>query len=1081
MKKIRILKWLAGIFVTYGLIGVFAVPYVLKHIVPQKVYEATAGGVFSIQSASFNPFTFYLKLDDIVFQTPQKGEFVRVHRFALNLNPIDYIWKFGWVIKDIRIEKPQITLQKNSNGEMNFGWLSALGGDDNASKHESKPIALLMSNFTLKEGEIDYRDESEGRGYRQGIHSIGFHLENIDLRDVSTKEGMVRLYATINDGGFIDLRGKIEQTKPFEITGSVAFSSGKLYTPWKYFEDKLPIEVADGVAGFGLNYAFNTADINATKLSGVNVELNRLRVIAKGEKNKLLDVETFKLSDATVWPMRKVLEANSVKLDGLQLHASRTKSGVIDWLDYVEQINKAFPADENETKIPWSFRIKDVALEKIAFGWNDYAPKEPYSANVNGINLYAQNLSSDSKELLNATAHIGNIELNRLGEGRAIVGFGDVNVDGIVLNRDAKRAAIDNIAIDGGNIIAKRLKDGTIDLKKLLYASVNKAPEATAAPWAYKLEKFSLVNMGVDFTDEVPSHSVDVKLDELSLKLNGISSNPKDVIGMEATGTINQKTTMNLHAQLRRQTLMSKGEFELNHFSLPLIDPYLESSTNAALRRGDLTLKGEYSYTPGKASVQGRIGLNDWVVEDRRDNSVLLGWNRIGVTPFIYAYPDNRLKINQISVNGLYTNALIDQNKTLNYATLSKVAKNEANTSNVKSNPFGIDVVKLAIANSSATFSDASLPLPFKTYIHDLNGEVLGISTTKDVTTFVRLKGGVDQYGQARVDGSLNTKAPKNFTDLQVAFDNLELKQYTPYSLQFLGYKIANGKLYLNLGYKINNGKLDGKNQVVIKHIVLGEEKSGGSPWPMGLVVALLEDSNGVIDIDLPIQGDINNPDFKYGKVVWQVIGNLLTKAVTSPFKLLGSLMGISSDDETASSVVFEAGEYELSPPMKERLDNLADVLLKRPKLTLHVHGSWAIKEDDRALRIQKLIHAVMGEDPKAKVDSTDAMSLEMLEKIANKSMGVEQVKILRTDLEKKYVQEAQFVRHYTAALIERLIELQVIAPPELGALATARANAVVAYLSKNPILAKRVSAGLSEKVLADKETVSSRLEITVQ
>jgi hypothetical protein len=566
------------------------------------------------------------------------------------------------------------------------------------------------------------------------------------------------------------------------------------------------------------------------------------------------------------------------------------------------------------------------------------------------------------------------------------------------------------------------------------------------------------------------------------LKLNGMSSNPKAVMGIESSGKINQKTTMSLHAQLTREALMSKGEFELSHFDLPLIDPYLEPSTNAALRRGDLTLSAQYIYTPKKTSLQGKIGLNDWVVEDRRDNSVLLGWNRIGVTPFIYAYPDNRLKINQISVNGLYTNALIDSNKTLNYSTLSKRVKSETNTTKEKSNPFGIDVVKLAIANSSATFSDLSLPLPFKTYIHDLNGEVLGISTTKDVKTFVRLKGGVDQYGLAKIDGSLNTNAPKSFTDMQVVFDNLELKQYTPYSLQFLGYKIANGKLFLDLGYKINNGKLDGKNQVVIKQIELGEEKAGGSPWPMRLVVALLEDGEGVIDIDLPIQGDVNSPDFKYGKVVWQVIGNILTKAVTSPFKLLGSLMGISSDDETASSITFDPGEYELSPPMKERLDKLSAVLVKRPKLSLKVHGGWAAKEDERALRVQKLINTVIGADPKVKVDSTDAMSLEMLEKTAKKSMDPAEVKVLRVGLEKKYSQEAEFVRHYTSALIERLIELQVIAPPELGTLASARANSVIDYLGRNPALVSRIGVALSEKTVADtKENIPSRLEITVK
>ncbi|MFA6188762.1 MAG: DUF748 domain-containing protein [Sulfuricurvum sp.] len=1082
MKKLWLLKVVAGIFVTYGFIGFFGVPYVLKNIVPQKVFDVTKGGILSIESVSFNPFTFYLQLHDTVFKTPQKRDLIRIDYLAINLNPVDYLWKFTWVIKDIRIEKPQITLHKGSDGEMNFGWLSALGEDENKTAEESKPLALYLSNFTLKEGGIDFTDESEGKHFHQAIDSIGFHLENIDLRDVSNTKGMMRLYATINEGGFVDLRGKIDHLKPFEIKGSVAFNSGKLYTPWRYFKDKLPIEVADGTASFGFNYELNTDDINATKLSQVHAQLNRLRIIPKGQQQKLLDVENFKLSNATVWPMRKVLEANAVKLDGLTVNASRSKEGLIDWSDYLDQIKKAFPEDENETKIPWTVAIKEVGLENMAMGWTDYAPIVPYTATVGGISVYSKNLSSDPKKLINAALHCGTLEIKRLGESRLIGGFESFDVNGITLEREAKRANIQTLALAGMNASLKRLKNGTIDVGQLLYASGKKAEETQNVPWSYAIDQIELSKTKADFIDEVPEHRVQAEIDDLWLHVNGFSSDQQKIITIESTARINQKSGLKIHLELRRESPQSKGSFELSHFSLPLIDPYIESSTYAALRRGDLTLIGNYSYTPQKSVVAGKIGLSDWVVEDRRDGSVLLGWSRIGVTPFVYAYPDNRLKINQLSVNGLYTNALIDCNKILNYSTLTKVQKRDVNATKGNPHPFGIDVVKLAIANSSATFSDLSLPLPFKTYIHDLKGEVLGISTTKDVTTFVRLKGGVDQYGLAKIDGSLNTNAPKSFTDMRVVFENLELKQYTPYSLQFLGYKIANGKLFLDLGYKINGGKLDGKNQVVIKQIELGEEKAGGSPWPMRLVVALLEDGEGIIDIDLPVQGDVNSPDFKYGKVVWQVIGNLLTKAVTAPFRLLGSLMGISSDDDSLSSVLFEPGEDDLSPPMQEQLDKLATVMVKRPKLTLKVHGTWAAKEDDRALRMKKLIRLVVGEDTKDKIDSTDTMSLEMLEKTAKKSMDSSEVNSIRAAMEEKYSEEAQFVRHYTAALIDRLIALQVIASPELGALASARANAVVEYLRKNPALHNRVSVSQSEKARADsKENVPSRLEIMVQ
>lgn len=801
MKNFWLLKWVAGVLITYAALGFFGVPYVLKNSVPEKVFDVTKGGVFSIESASFNPFTFYLQINDISFKTPQKGDFIGIDCFAVNLNPLDSLWKAAWVIGDVRIDKPQITLHKGTDGEMNFGWLSGLGEDENNTAKESKPLVLLMKNLTLKEGKINFEDESEGKHFSQVIDSIGFHLENIDLRDASSKRGAMRLYATIAEGGFIDLRGQIENIKPFAIKGSVKLNSGKLHTPWGYVENKMPIDVVDGTLSFAFNYALNINDLNATKLSQVHAQVNGLRVISKRQKETLLDIGSFNLSDATVWPMRKVAEVNAVKLEGLELQASRSKSGSIDWIDYIEQIKKAFPLDENETKIPWTYAIDKVELKQ-------------------------------SK---------------------------------------------------------------------------------------------------VNFTDELPVHVVHINIDNLWLKVNGFSSDKKAIMVIESTARINQKSLLSVHSQLRREALQSKGELELTHFSLPLIDPYIESTSNAALRRGDLNIKGDYAYTPSAISIQGKIGLNDWIVNDRRDSSVLLGWSRIGVTPFLYVYPDNRLKISQLVVDGLYTNTQIDQNKTFNYATLRKTKATPA------SNPFGIDIAKLVIKNSSATFSDLSLPLPFKTYIHDLKGEALGISTTKDVTTLVHLSGGVDQYGLAKINGSLNTKDPKSFTDIKVIFENLELKHYAPYSLKFLGYKIANGKLFLNLGYKVNDGKLEGKNQIVIKQIELGEEKVGGSPWPMRLVTALLEDGEGVIDIDLPIQGDVNKPDFKYGKVVWQAIENILTKAVTSPFQLLSSSMGISSSDDPVFSVLFEPGKDELSPPVREQLDKLAAMMIKRPKLTLKV------------------------------------------------------------------------------------------------------------------------------------------------
>ena len=1084
MKKRFLAYGAVAVVSVYAIAGFFGIPYIIKDIVPEKVAVASKGGAFAVESASFNPFTFRLSVQKLSFKTPENGDFVAVERLMINVNPMEYLWKKRWVIDALEIKNPHISIEKDANGTMNFGWLS--GGDEkNETDTASEPLALLLHDFTLKGGVIDYSDRSEGRKYHQKIDQIGFHLENIDVKNSSNSQGLMRLYATINEGGFVDIRGKIAATKPFKIEGSVAYDSGKLYTPWKYFKEKLPIEVADGTIALRFDYFFNSDDINATKLFNLAAKVDKLRLIPKGEQRHLLSMNTLRLENGTVFPLRKELNADRFSLDGLSVSASRSRSGVIDWLDYVEQIKTAFPEDENETKVPWQVSIGDVSLENMGAKWSDSAPKEPYLATLEGINLTAHHLSSDPQKFLNMEVKTGKMDVRRLRDLKTILGFESLNVGGIALEREAKNAHIQNVIMDGTTVSSKRLENGTIDLQQLIASSPktgDKEKDSPQAPWSYSLDNFVLNNAKIGFVDEVPKRNVAVDVDPLFVVVKNVSSNPKTTMTIESRGRINQKTTMKISSYLRRESLQSKGKFELKDFSLPLIDPYIDPATYATLRRGDMGIIGVYSFTPEKTSVEGKISLNDWVVEDRRDRSVLLGWNRIGATPFTYTYPDNRLKINQLSVNGLYANVLFDQNKTLNFSTLSKAKKGGSNERGKEGNPFGIDIVKLALVNSSATFSDLSLPLPFKTYTHDLGGEILGISTTKDVTTFVKLRGGVDEYGLTKINGTINTKNPKALTDIHVDFENLELKNYTPYSLQFLGYKIANGKLFLNLVYKINKGNLDAQNKVVIKNIELGDEVEGGAKWPLKLVVALLEDSDGVMDIDLPIEGNVTDPKFRYGKVIWQVIGNLLTKAVTAPFRLLGSLLGIDSQDDSLSKVSFDAGEDSVLPPEREKLDKISTLLAKRPKLTLSVHGGWAAAEDEHALQVQKLIASIIGQHSKKGIDPTDALSLEYLEATAKKQMNFSDVKILRAAMEEKYPQEAEFTQHYTAALIEKLIVFQVIAPAELEVLASKRANAVVEYLHKNPELMSRVLIGNNEKSPFDpKEGIATRLELSVQ
>jgi outer membrane protein OmpA-like peptidoglycan-associated protein len=235
--------------------------------------------------------------------------------------------------------------------------------------------------------------------------------------------------------------------------------------------------------------------------------------------------------------------------------------------------------------------------------------------------------------------------------------------------------------------------------------------------------------------------------------------------------------------------------------------------------------------------------------------------------------------------------------------------------------------------------------------MHALGGVITGLSTDPATTAQVELDGKVDEYGSARVRGSIQPFHATDFTDLTLNFHNLEMANLTPYSGKFAGRKIDSGRLSVDLEYKIKNRQLAGTNKFVINKLKLGErvESKDALHLPLDLAIALLEDSNGIIDIDLPISGSLDDPKFSYGRIIWKAIVNVLTKLVTAPFRALGHLLGISS--EKLEAIDFDPGSNVLLPPEQEKLKKLSEALAKRPALALTLDPGYDPEADRRALQ----------------------------------------------------------------------------------------------------------------------------------
>ena len=352
----------------------------------------------------------------------------------------------------------------------------------------------------------------------------------------------------------------------------------------------------------------------------------------------------------------------------------------------------------------------------------------------------------------------------------------------------------------------------------------------------------------------------------------------------------------------------------------------------------------------------------------------------------------------------------------------------------------------------------------------------------------------MDEYGLARIEGSMNVLDPVQKTDVTVEFVNLMMSNLSPYTVEFAGREIDEGKLNLNLQYVVDEGKLAGQNDVVLSDLVLGAEveSPNATSLPLGLAVALLKDSNGVIDVDLPVEGDINDPEFKIGGVIWKAFAGLIVKVVSAPFRLLGSLVGIDSED--FGQFQFLAGRSDLTPPELEKIGLLEEALQKRPELVMEINGAWASNADVPALKFIRLRDTVLqrlGGEKKGldvEVEMLDESLRGILEDLfAERFPDVEldAVKALHTlpppdDPEGKAVLDQLA---YAGDLRDRLLDAENITPEDLAALAQARAQAVYdAFMANGVLDAARVKLGeVAEVESEDGEWIPMELGVAAE
>lgn len=554
------------------------------------------------------------------------------------------------------------------------------------------------------------------------------------------------------------------------------------------------------------------------------------------------------------------------------------------------------------------------------------------------------------------------------GDDTPWVSLSTLQLAGTQVSLQQRSVAIQKIRLDGLQLNAWLDENRHLNLLDL------RGPdEPSDAPWNSTVKDIELVNARVQFEDRGITPVTQFTLFPVLLQVQNFSTAAQTTIDLNTKLLINDHADFDATGTIDLDTLSSQLKLRLHNFELQDVQNYVARSTELVIGNGELNADGDVYYK-GTAKNRnpdlkftGNVAVANLSTQDKLEGKDLIKWQSLQLTGINYSKTPDVLEVKQIDAHQPYGRVIIGSDGITNIQHVLRIKpeprKTEAATGSkapATAPTMRTRIAKVNIDNGSANFADYSVQPSFATGIVGLNGTVTNLSSANDSRAKIKLDGSVDNYAPVSITGEANFLAADTYSDVAMNFRNMELTTFNPYSGKFAGYSIAKGKLSTELRYRIQDRKLDAEHHIVVDQLEFGAatDSKDAVPLPIKLAVALLKDRNGVIDLQLPVSGSLDDPQFKVGPIVWKVLKNLLTKVVTSPFTALGSLFGGGPE---LAYVDFAPGATGLSTVETDKLKTLAKAMVERPQLKLNIPLTVASDADAAAMNEAAFNQALNG------------------------------------------------------------------------------------------------------------------------
>ncbi|HEX4387133.1 MAG TPA: DUF748 domain-containing protein [Steroidobacteraceae bacterium] len=872
----------------YAAAGFWAVPYFARTNL-QKFVHAHYGRQLSVGEIRFNPFTLTLEVGKLSLPDADGKVLVAFEHLHVRLQ-FASLWHFAPRFDAIVLEQPYVRAVIRPSGELNLADLGK-GFPPEPPRAQPQKESQPLRLYIRRLAVLAGSTVFEDHT-RAPVFAAEFKPIAFQLLDFSTRGGSGNDYtlsAVSEAGERLNWSGTVDLA-PLASRGKFEISDVKARTVWSYLRDVIPFEIDSG--SIGLNGEYELAKGGVGGPLTLKLAVHDTKVTKLGAKPKGGAEHYVHLDTIEVGETRVDVTGHSVDIGRVKVTGGELKV----WVDPGQRVN-----------------LRDLVSAGAGPAPSASGPAAPAAAGAPSAAPVSGAAAAETP-----AAHARS---------------------------------------SGGN----------------------------ASPWRLAAPDASVQGLKVSFEDREVEPAAAITLAPVSARVTGFSTAPDDVIDISIDTGVNDSGKLSAKAKVTLHDGNAVAQAEASSLPLTVAQPYLSRYTSMTLLKGTLATKLTLEHHPDDAlDIKADARLADLRTVDNTQKRDFVTWRDVRIAGLRYQSKPQSLRVASVTAVEPYVRMIIFPDRTLNMQEVltppgkakhagpapQQVAASEGGVKAARKKkapasatpskpaepvvPFPLTITTVRFVNATADYTDLWIKPSFAVGLQSLSGTVTGLSSDPATRAKVQLDGKIDKYAPAKIAGEVNLLSAALYTDITLGFKDVDLTIVNPYSGHFVGYKIDKGKLSVDVTYHVEHRKLDAKQHFVVDQLELGDrvDSPDAIHAPVKLAVALLKDRDGVIDIDLPMSGTLDDPQFRIGPIIWKAFVNLIVKAATAPFALLGHLFG---GGEHVNIIEFAPGSAQLDEGSKNQLTSIAKSLAERPQLKLDVPIVYSATVDRPELAAQRL------------------------------------------------------------------------------------------------------------------------------